>query len=281
MCLFFQPETFEHLFIKHTESVTFGPLLLEPETISEDISVDTSWKNKDEKVQTALVPLLLTTADLEKGSICINDQRNSASFSEAESTKIPSEDEGRRQPSVKYATLLCNSKSSAIDDEQGLINSSVSKCFSSKNSPSRDSLSNSSWEIETQAFFMLSDQHPNIISPQLTFSEELDKLLNLEGNFSEENNDEKSVYYLGVTSVKKESSSVFLTDESGALCPFPAHCLFADIRILQDSCSHLVGNNFSLGTCGQKTLVSYMPQFQTCSIQTQKITENKMCDLTV
>ncbi|EPQ08856.1 Leptin receptor [Myotis brandtii] len=210
---FQKPETFEHLFIKHTESVTFGPLLLEPETISEDISVDTSWKNKDEKVQTALVPLLLTTADLEKGSICINDQRNSASFSEAGSTKITCEDEGRRQPSVKYATLLCNSKSSAIDDEQGLTNSSVSKCFSSKNSPSKDSLSNSSWEIETQAFFMLSDQHPNIISPHLTFSEELDKLLTLEGNFSEENNDEKSVYYLGVTSMKKESS-VFPTDEN-------------------------------------------------------------------
>lgn len=259
--------------------MTFGPLLLEPETISEDISVDTSWKNKDEKVQTALVPLLLTTADLEKGSICINDQRSSASFSEAGSTKITCEDEGRRQPSVKYATLLCNSKSSAIDDEQGLINSSVSKCFSSKNSPSKDSLSNSSWEIETQAFFMLSDQHPNIISPHLTFSEELDKLLTLEGNFSEENN-EKSVYYLGVTSMKKESS-VFLTDESGVLCPFPAHCLFTDIRILQDSCSHLVENNFNLGTSGQKTFVSYMPQFQTCSIQTQKIMENKMCDLTV
>ncbi|CAK6441228.1 unnamed protein product [Pipistrellus nathusii] len=277
---FQKPETFEHLFIKHTESVTFGPLLLEPETISEDISVDTPWENKDEKVQTALVPLLLTTADLEKGSICINDQCNSASFSEAESTKMTCEGEGRRQSSVKYATLLCNSKSSATDDEQGLINSSVSKCFSSKNPPTKDSLSTSPWEIETQAFFMLSDQHPNIISPHLTFSEELDKLLNPEGNFSEEHNDEKSVYYLGVTSMKKESS-VFLTDESGVLCPFPAHCLFTDIRILQDSCSHLVENNFNLGTSGQKTFVSYMPQFQTCSIETQKIVENKMCDLTV
>nr|XP_019587391.1 PREDICTED: leptin receptor isoform X2 [Rhinolophus sinicus]XP_019587398.1 PREDICTED: leptin receptor isoform X2 [Rhinolophus sinicus]XP_019587406.1 PREDICTED: leptin receptor isoform X2 [Rhinolophus sinicus]XP_019587415.1 PREDICTED: leptin receptor isoform X2 [Rhinolophus sinicus]XP_019587422.1 PREDICTED: leptin receptor isoform X2 [Rhinolophus sinicus]XP_019587430.1 PREDICTED: leptin receptor isoform X2 [Rhinolophus sinicus] len=278
---FQKPETFEHLFIKHTESVTFGPLLLEPETISEDISVDTSWKTKDEKAPTAMVSLLLTTPDLEKGSICITDQCNSADFSEAESTKITCEDESRREPSVKYATLLSSSKSIEIDEEQGLINSSVSKCFSDRNSLSKDSFSNSSWEIETQAFFMLSDQHPNIISPHLTFSEGLDKLLKLEGNFLEENNEEKSVYYLGVTSIKKRESDVFLTDESSVLCPFPAHCLFTGYRILQDSCSHLVENTFNLGTSGQKTFVSYLPQFQTCSTQTQKIMENKMCDLTV
>ncbi|KAM8790177.1 leptin receptor isoform 1-T1 [Rhynchonycteris naso] len=277
---FQKPETFEHLFIKHTESVTFGPLLLEPETISEDISVDTSWKNKDEKAPTSMVSLLLTTPDLEKGSICINDHCNSSSFPEAEGTKIPFENESRRQPSVKYATLICNSKSSAIDEEQRLINSSVSKCFSSENFLSKDSFSNSSWEIETQAFLMLSDQHSNIISPHLTFSEGLDKLLSPERHFSEENNDEKSVYYLRVTSIKKESGE-FLTDESRMLCPFPAHCLFTDIRILQDTCAHLVENNFNLGTSGQKTFVSYMPQFQTCSTQTQKIMENKMCNLTV
>lgn len=257
--------------------MTFGPLLLEPEIISEDISVDTSWKNKDQKAPTTMVSLLLTTPDLESGSVCVNDQCSSASLSEAECTTISCEDESRRQSSVKYATLLCNSKSSAIDDEQGLINSSGNKCFSSKNSLSKDPFS---WDIETQAFLLLPDQHPNIISSHLTFSEGLDKLLNPEGKFSEESNDEKSVYYLGVTSVKKESA-VFLTDESRVLCPFPAHCLFTDIRILRDSCSHLVENNFNLGTSGQKTFLSYMPQFQTCSAQTQKIMENKMCDLTV
>ncbi|XP_034874237.1 leptin receptor isoform X2 [Mirounga leonina] len=278
---FQKPETFEHLFIKHTESVIFGPLLLEPETISEDISVDTSWKNKDEVVPRAMVSLLLTAPDLEEGSVCIRDQHTSANFSELESTVIAHEDESRRPPSVRYATLLGSSKSSEIDEEQGLINSSVSKCFSSKNSLPKGSFSNSSWEIETQAFFILSDQHPDIISPHLPFSEGLDELLKLEGNFPEENNGERSVYYLRVTSIKKRESGVFLTDESQVLCPFPAHCLFTDIRILQDSCSHLVENNFNLGTSGQKTFVSYMPQFQICPTQTQKIMENKMCDLTV
>ncbi|XP_044094329.1 leptin receptor isoform X2 [Neovison vison] len=278
---FQKPETFEHLFIKHTESVIFGPLLLEPETISEDISVDTSWKNKDEMVPTTMVSVLLTTPDLEKGSVCIRDQHSSADFSELESTVIAREDESRRQPSVRYATLLGSSKSSEIDEEQGLINSSVSKCFSSKGSQPKGSFSNSSWEIETQAFFILSDQHPNIISPHLPFSEGLDELLKLKGNFPEENNGERSVYYLGVTSIKKRETGVFLTDQSQVLCPFPAHCLFTDIRILQDSCSHLVENSFNLETSGQKTFVSYMPQFQICSTQTQKIMENKMCDLTV
>ncbi|XP_029084278.1 leptin receptor isoform X3 [Monodon monoceros] len=278
---FQKPETFEHLFIKHTESVTFGPLLLEPETISEDISVDTSWKNKDEMVPPTTVSLLLMTRDLEKGSICISDQCNSAHFSEVESTEITCEEESRRQPSVKYATLLSNSKSGETEEEQRLVNSAVSKCFSSNNSLPKDSFSNNSWEIETQAFFILSDQHPNIISPHLPFSGGLDELLKLEGNFPEENNDERSVYYLGVTSIKKRESDVLLTDESRVLSPFPSHCLFTDIRILQDSCSHLVENNFNLGTSDQKTFVSYIPQFQTCSTQTQKIVENKVCDLTV
>nr|XP_012622607.1 leptin receptor isoform X2 [Microcebus murinus] len=278
---FQKPETFEHLFIKHTESVTFGPLLLEPETISEDISVDTPWKNKDEMVPATVVSLLLTTPDVGKGSLCISDQCNSANFSQAEGTQVTCEDESRRQPSVKYATLVSNSKSSETDEEQGLINSSVSKCFSGKNSPLKDSFPNSSWELESQAFLMVSDQHLNKMSPHLTFPEGLDELLKLEGNFPEENNVEKSIYYLGVTSIKKRESDVFLTDESRVLCPFPAHCLFTDLRILQESCSHFVDNNFNLGTSGKKTFVSYMPQFQTCSTQTHKIMENKMCDLTV
>ncbi|XP_027627260.1 leptin receptor [Tupaia chinensis] len=278
---FQKPETFEHLFIKHTESVTFGPLHLEPETISEDIRVDTSRTNKDKTVPTTVVSLLSTTPDLEKGSMCGRSQCNSAHFSESENTKATCEDESRTQPSVKYATLVSNSKSSDSDEESRLISSSVSKCFSSSNSPLKDSFSNSSWEVETQAFFILSGQHSNIVPPHLTFSEGLDELLKLEGNFPEENNGEKSVYYLGVTSIKKRESSVFLTDESGVLCPFPAHCLFTDIGILPDSCSHFVENNFNLGTSGKKTFVSYMPQFQTCSTQTHKIMENKMCDLTV
>ncbi|XP_017371278.1 leptin receptor isoform X1 [Cebus imitator] len=277
---FQKPETFEHLFIKHTESVTFRPLLLEPEAISEDISVDTSWKNKDEMVPTTVVSLLPTT-DLEKGSGCISDQFNSANFSEAEGNEVTCEDESRRQPFAKYATLVSNSKLGETDEEQGLINSSVSKCFSSKNDSLKDSFSNSSWEIEAQAFFILSDQHPNIISPHLTFSEGLDELLKLEGNFPEENNDEKSIYYLGVTSIKKRESDMLLTDKSRVLCSFPAPYLFTDIRALQDSCSHFVENNFNLGISSKKTFVSYMPQFQTCSTQTHKIMENKMCDLTV
>lgn len=262
--------------------MTFVPLLLEPESISEDISVDTSWKNKDEMVPATMVSLLLTTPDLEKGSICLSDQCNSANFSEAECTEVTCEDQSQRQPSVKYATLVSsNSKSSETDDDElGLIHSSVSKCFSSKNSPLRESFSNSSWEVETQALFLLSDQHPDMISPHLSFSG-LDELLELEGNFPAENHSEKSVYYLGITSIKKRESDVFLTDESGVLCPFPAHCLLTDIRVLQDSCSHFVENHFSLETSGKKTFVSYMPQFQTCSTQSHKLMENKMCDLTV
>ncbi|KAL6082799.1 hypothetical protein STEG23_013821, partial [Scotinomys teguina] len=274
------PETFENLFTKHAESVIFGPLLLEPEPISEEISVDTAWKNKDEMVSEAVVSLLLTTPDPERGSICISDQCHSATFSGAQSTQVTCEDECQRQPSVKYATLISHSKMVESDEEQGIIHGSDSNSTSSEHSPLRESFPSSSWEIETQAFFLLSGQQPNTISPQLSFSG-LDELLELEGNFPEENHSEKSVYYLGVTSIKKRENDTFLTDESGVLCPFPAHCLFSDIRILQDSCSHFVENNLNLGTSAKKTFVPYMPQFQTCSTHSHKIMENKMCDLTV
>uniref|UniRef100_H0WTD0 Leptin receptor n=2 Tax=Otolemur garnettii TaxID=30611 RepID=H0WTD0_OTOGA len=275
---FQKPETFEHLFIKHTESVTFGPLLLEPETISEDISVDTSWRSKDEMVPATVLSLLLRTPDIAKGFVCVGDPGNSANFSQAEGTQLTCEDEEGRPPSVKYATLV--SKSGETDEEQELINSSVSKCFSSKSSPLEESFSRSSWEMESQAFLVLANQHLNRLLPHLTFSG-LDELLKLEENFPEENNDEKSVYYLGLTSIRKRESDVFLTEESSVSCPFPAHCLLTDITVLQDSCPHFVENNFNLGTSGRKTFVSYMPQFQTCSTQTHKIMESKMCDLTV
>lgn len=172
-----------------------------------------------------------------------------------------------------------SSKSGEAEEEQGLINSSASKCFLSNHSPPKESSSKRSWEIETQAFFILSDQHPNIISPHLPFSEGLDELLETWGKFPKENNNERPVYYLECFNQKREWC-VF-DQWVRVLSPFPAHCLFTDIRILQDSCSHLVENNFNLGTSGQKTFVSYLPQFQTCSTQTQKIMENKMCDLTV
>ncbi|XP_053446301.1 leptin receptor isoform X2 [Nycticebus coucang] len=275
---FQKPETFEHLFIKHTESVTFGPLLLEPETISEDISVDTSWKNKEEMGPAPVLSVLLTTPDMAKGFVHAGDPGNSANFSQAEGTQVTCEDEEGGPPSVKYATLV--SKSGETDEEQELINSSVSKCFSSKDSPLEDSVSSSSWEMESRAFFVLAHQHLNRVLPHLTFSG-LDELLKLEENFPEENHDEKSVYYLGLTSIRKRESAVFLTDESSVLCPFPAHCLLTDISVLQDSCSHLVENNFNLATSERKTFVSYMPQFQTCSTQTHKMMESKVCDLTV
>lgn len=257
----------------------FGPLLLEPEPISEEISVGTAWSDKDEMVPAAIVSLLLTAPDPERGSICLSDQCDSATFSGAPGTQVTCEDECQRQPSVKYATLLSHSKTVETEEEQELLHGSVSKSVSREHSPLRASFPSSSWEIEAQAFFLLSDQQPNTISPQVSFSG-LDELLELEGNFPEEDQSEKSIYYLGVTSIKKRETDMFLTDDSGVLCPFPAHCLFSDIRVLQDSCSHLVEKNLNLGT-SKKTFVPYMPQFQTCSTHSHKIMETKMCDLTV
>ncbi|XP_054995739.1 leptin receptor [Sorex araneus] len=278
---FQKPETFEHLFIKHTKSGTFEPLLLEPEVISEDIHIDTSWKYKEEMAPSAMIPQFLTTPDLENGSVCISNPGIRANFSEAEGSDINSEEENRRSPSVKYATLISSYKLGDADEEQGLINSSVSTYFSSRTSLSEDCFSSCSWEIETQGFFIVSDQQASIISPHLTFSEGLNKLLKLEGTFLEEKYNERSIYYLGVTSIKRRENGVLLTKESRVLYPFPAHYLLTNIRLLQDSCSHLVDNNCHLGTSSPKTYVPYLPQFQTCSTQTQKIVDNNMCDLTV
>ncbi|KAM5256419.1 leptin receptor [Ctenodactylus gundi] len=270
---FHKPETFEHLFTKHT----CGPLLLEPETISEDISVDTSWKLKDDPAPAATVSLLGTAPELEKGSVWVSPCSSSAHCSQAW------EDKSQRPPSVKYAMLVSYSKSSDMEEDPGLPRSSVAMCFSSETSPQGDSFSSSSWEVEGQACLLLPDQQCPVQCPPQSFMGGLDAdaLLETEGNFPEENHSERSVYYLGVTSIKKRESGVFLTEESGILCPFPAHCVFSDLRLLQDSCSHFVENNFNVGPSGKKASVPYVPQFQTCATQTRKFMENKLCDLTV
>ncbi|XP_074121823.1 leptin receptor isoform X1 [Sminthopsis crassicaudata] len=278
---FHKPETFEHLFIKCTRAVTFAPFLLEPEPVSEDLTVERAWKGEEEKNMVPALGLSFCDPEPEEDSVCPGDHITNTHLAQSGGCRTVSE---QSKQSVKYAVLLNNSKSSTLDNQQKSLNSSFSRCLSIKNSLLKGSFSGSSWEIETQAILILSDQHPNTRPSRFPFSDSSSELSDQDKNFHEENSAQRPVYYLGITSTTKKENDIFLTETSGVMCPLPAHSLFTDVGVLQDSCSGLhpfVETNLHLGASVSKTFVSYMPQFQTCSAKTQKITENVICDLTV
>ncbi|XP_036610058.1 leptin receptor isoform X1 [Trichosurus vulpecula] len=277
---FHKPETFEHLFIKCTRAVAFGPFLLEPEPVSEDLTVERARKSGEENMLPAL-ELSFCDPEPEEDSACPGDHITSTDLSQSSGHGTVCE---QSKQSVKYAILMNNSKLSTLDNQQKSLNSSFSRCLSIKNSLLKGPFSSSSWEIETQAILILSDQHPSTRPSHFPFSHGFSELSNQDKNFPEENSAQRPVYYLGITSTTKKEKAIFLTETSGVMCPLPAHSLFTDVGALQDSCSGLnsfVETNLNLGTSVSKTFVSYMPQFQTCSAKMQKITENMMCDLTV
>ncbi|XP_016285349.2 leptin receptor isoform X1 [Monodelphis domestica] len=270
---FHKPETFEHVFIKCTRAVPFGPFLLEAEPVSEDLTVERAEENR------ATLGLSFSDPEPEEDCACPGDHSTSIDLTKDGGHKTVCE---QSRQCVKYAILLNNSNSSALENQQKSINS-FSRCLSIKNSRLKGSFSSSSWEIAARAILILSDQHPGTRLSPFPFSDGFSEF-SPDKNFPEENSAQRPVYYLGITSTTKKKNDLFLTETSGVMCPLPTHSLFRDVGVLQDSCSALhpfVETNLNLGSSVRKTIVSYMPQFQTCSAKTQKITENKMYDLTV
>ncbi|XP_020848826.1 leptin receptor [Phascolarctos cinereus] len=277
---FHKPETFEHLFIKCTRAVAFGPFLLEPEPVSEDLIVESVWKSGEGNMLPAL-ELSFCDPETEEDSACPSDHITSIDLTQSGSHGTVCE---QSKQSVKYAILMNNSKSGTLDNQQKRLNNSFSRCLSIKNSLLKGSFSSSSWEIETQGIWMLSDQHPSTRPSHFPFSGDFSELPDQDKNFPEENSAQRPVYYLGITSTTKKENDIFWTETSGVMCPLPAHSLFTDVGARQDGCSGsrpFAETNLDLGASVRKTFVSYMPQFQSCSATMQKITENMMCDLTV
>ncbi|XP_014449361.1 leptin receptor isoform X1 [Alligator mississippiensis] len=277
---FQKPETFEHLFIKHPGAVSFGPLLLEPEIVLEDISVAKALKNEDKQDFFAVNSVFTKIQDSEHDSACSSSHFNSNSLS-GESHDGQVKEGDTRQSNIKYATIISNSKSNGLYEQQNNLSSSFVGCFPGEDSLVTAPFSSSSWEVGNDVLLVLPDQHPCQPSKTLSLSrvssEGFSEPSNQDDTFPDGDSPERSLYYLGLTSIKKKGNDIFLTENSRVMPKLDTHDVFKDLGFFQDSSSNLnpfIKNNLKYET-SVKTFIPYMPQFQSTSVKLQEMTENK------
>uniref|UniRef100_A0A8C0G713 Leptin receptor n=1 Tax=Chelonoidis abingdonii TaxID=106734 RepID=A0A8C0G713_CHEAB len=274
---FQKPETFEHLFIKHPEAISFGPLL-EPEIVLEDISVAKALKSEDKQDLLAVDSMFTTIQDSEHDSACSSSHFSNSLSESSHDDKVS---EGTmRQSNIKYATIISNCKLSGLYEEQKNLSGSFSGCFLGEDSLVTDPFSRS-WEVGNQAFLILPDQHPSQVSKTISLSvvssEGFSEPSDHDDTFSDADSPERSLYYLGLTSIKKNENDIFLTENSRVMCHLHTNGLFKDMEFLRDTSSNLnpfIKNSLKYEN-SVKTFVPYMPQFQATTIKLQETTETK------
>uniref|UniRef100_A0A670IZ92 Leptin receptor n=1 Tax=Podarcis muralis TaxID=64176 RepID=A0A670IZ92_PODMU len=274
---FQKPETFEHLFLKHPEALSFGPLLLESEIVLEDISIEKAMKDEDKQDLLAIDSLFATTQDLEHDSACSSGHFNSDSFSE---NVHDAETRGGMtgQSNIKYATILTNSMSSGLYEPTKDVSSSFGRGFLGHDSLVPTSFSGGSWAVGNQSFLLLPDcdEHlsPQKLSLSVVSSEGFSEPSEQDRTFSEEDSPKRSMFYLGMSSLKSEND-IFLTESSNGVCHFHTNALVGGMQFPQDITSDL---NPFINKCETpvQAFIPYMPQFQTTAIKLHETASGKV-----
>ncbi|XP_064310950.1 leptin receptor isoform X2 [Phalacrocorax carbo] len=271
---FQKPETFEHLFIKHPEAMSFEPLLLEPEIVLEDISVTKALKKEDTQEFFVIDSVFTKIQDSEHDSACSSSRFNSSSFSESSHDDQIS-GEITRQSDIKYATILSNSRSSGLYEQQVHLRSCFDRCFLAEDSLVPGAFSSSSWEVGNGAFLISPDlpgrQPSKTLSLSLISSEGFSEPSDQDDTFTDGDSPERSLYYLGITSLEKREKDIFLTESSGVMCQFHTTDLLKDVGFLQHTPPNL--NAFIQSSLKYKATVPYMPQFQMTAAKVQETPE--------
>nr|ACF17729.1 leptin receptor [Anas platyrhynchos] len=272
---FQKPETFEHLFIKHPEAMSSEPLLLEPEIVLEDISVTKVLKQEDTQDFLVINSMFTKIQDSEHDSACSSSHFTSSSFSESfHNDQIAGGI--MRQSDIRYATIISNSRSGGLYEEKKNLRSCFERCFLAEDSSVAGAFSSSSWEVGNQAFLLLPDQpgsRPSkTLSLSLISSEGFSEPSDQDDTFPDGGSPERSLYYLGIASLEKRESDIFLTESSGVMCQFHTADLLRDVGFLQNTPPSL--NTFIQSSFNYKAIVPYMPQFQMTAAKVQDATEN-------
>ncbi|XP_063199840.1 leptin receptor isoform X3 [Chroicocephalus ridibundus] len=269
---FQKPETFEHLFIKHREAMSFEPLLLEPEIVLENISVTKALKKEDTQDFLVIDSMFTKIQDSEHDSACSSSHFSSSSFSESSHDDQIS-GEITRQSNIKYATIISNSGSSGLYEQKVNLRSCFDRCFLAEDS--LGTFSSSSWEVGNGAFLILPDppgrQPSKTLSLSLISSEGFSEPSDQDDTFTDGDSPERSLYYLGITSLEKRENEVFLTEGSGVMCQFHTTDLLKDAGFLQLTPPNL--NAFIQSSLKYKAIVPYMPQFQMTAAKVQETTK--------
>ncbi|XP_060133446.1 leptin receptor-like [Zootoca vivipara] len=276
-CRIGEPETFEHLFLKHPEALSFGPLLLESEIVLEDISIEKAMKNEDKQDLLAVDSLFATTQDLEHDSACSSGHFNSDSLSE---NVHDAETRGGMtgQSNIKYATIFTNSMSSGLYEPPKDLSSSFVRGFLGHDSLVPTSFSGSSWAVGNQSFLLLPDCDeclpPQKLSLSVVSSEGFSEPSEQDRTFNEEDSPKRSMFYLGMSSLKSEND-IFLTESSNGVCHFHTNALVGGMKFPQDITSDL---NPFINKCEApvQAFIPYMPQFQTMAIKLHETASGKV-----
>ncbi|NXJ76694.1 LEPR protein, partial [Trogon melanurus] len=271
---FQKPETFEHLFIKNPKAMSFEPLLLEPEIVLEDITVTKALKREDAQDFLVIDSMFAKIQDSERDSACSSSHFNSSSFSESSRDdrvggKIP------RQPDIKYATVIGNSRSSGLYDQKMNGRSCFDQRFTAEDSVATGTFSSSSWEVGDGTFLSFPDgpgRRPRkTLSLSLVSSEGFSEPSDQDDASTDGGSPERSPCYLGITSLEKREQDIFLTESSGVTCQFRATDLLDEGGLLQPALPDL--NAFIQSNLKYKAVVPYVPQFQMTPAKVQETTE--------
>ncbi|NXS92021.1 LEPR protein, partial [Jacana jacana] len=267
---FQKPETFEHLFIKHREALSFEPLLLEPEIVLEDFSVTKALKKEDPQDFLVIDSMFTRTQDSARDSACSSSHFSSSSFSESSHDGQVS-GEMTRQCDIKYATLISNSRSSGLHDQTLNLRSLFDSCLPAEDPLVTGSFSSSSWEAGKGTFLLLPDPPGKTLSLSLISSEGFSEPSDQDDTLTDGEGPERSLCYLGVTSLGKSENDGFLTESSGVMCRFHPTDLLQEVGFLQPTPPNL--NAFIQSSLRYKAIVPYVPQFQMTSAKVQETTE--------
>ncbi|XP_062990696.1 leptin receptor-like [Elgaria multicarinata webbii] len=269
------PETFEHLFLKRPEALSFGPLLLEP--VLEDVNIDKAMKNEDKNDLLVVDSLFATIQDFEHDLACSSGHFNSNSpFESAHDVETSGEMTG--QSNAKYATIISNSMSGGIYKPPKDLSYSFNRGFLGHDSFIPDSFSNSSWAVENQAFVILPDCHqdplPKTLSLCVVSSEGFSEPSEQDKTFSEEDSPERSMFSSGMSSLKRSENNIFLTENSNVTCHFHTNAFVRGMRFPQDITCDL---NPFISNCESpvKAFIPYVPQFQTLTIKLHETASSK------
>ncbi|XP_054021217.1 leptin receptor [Dryobates pubescens] len=272
---FQKPETFEHLFIKHPEVMSFEPLLLEPEIVLEDFSISQALKPEDTQGGFLVIDSMFTTTpDSEGDSACSSSHFNSSTFSES-SQDGHSSGEMPRQSDIKYATISSSSGSSGLYEQKTNPTGSLGRCFVAEDSIATGTFSSSSWEVGNGAFLLLPDypgrQPSKTLSLSLISSEGFSEPSDQDETFTDGDSPEQSLCYLGLTSLDKREDDIFVTEGSGVMCGVHRADLLKDGGFLRHTPPDL--NALIQSSLKYKASVPYMPQFQMTAAKVQETTE--------
>ncbi|XP_062834285.1 leptin receptor isoform X2 [Anolis carolinensis] len=267
---FQKPETFEHLFLKHPEALSFGPLLLEPEIVLEDVTIDKARNNEEKQDLRAIDSLFATIQDLEHDSACSSGHFNSASLSESV-CDVETSRGMTGQSNVKYATIITNSMSGGLYEPPKDLSSSLDRGFIGHHSLASASFSSSSWAMGNQGFVILPECHQTLPRKSLSLSvssEGFSELSEQDKAFTGEDSLEGGMFYLGMSPFERQETDLFLTESSNMACQFHTSALIGSIRFPQNIASNLNLNPFiSRHETSVQTFISYMPQFQPLAIK--------------